>query len=1225
MGLGNFQGISLREGIAAMWKAVWAAAINMLLAALMFGQASSSVSGTVTDPSGAAVPNAKVDLSNGETGARRGTVSDSSGRYSFLTVQPGTYELSAVAPGFNNVVVSNVTLLVNNPATINLSFTNLGSVSTAVMVSAETSQVNTTDATIGNAIGGQVITQLPFEGRNVVGLLSIQPGVVYLGEPDPAKLNDYRSGAVNGNKSDQGNVTLDGVDVNDNVNGAAFKSVLRTTLDSVQEFRTITTNAGAEMGRSSGAQVSLVTKSGSNTVHGSAYEYIRNTATSANSFFNNSSGVSRPQLNRNVFGASVGGPIQKNRLFYFLNYEGRRDASQSTALRIVPNDAFRQGIFTYVEKNGSIGTLSPSQVKALDPQGIGVGVAVLTDFQKYPHPNDTSTGDGLNTSGYRFNASTPLRWNTYIARVDYTLDSAGKHQFFWRGNLQNDNYANGMLQFPGQPASSVYLENSKGFALGYTAILSPALVNNFRYGFTRQGVETTGVLNAPYSYFTNIDTLYATTRDAATIAPVHTIADDMVWTKGAHTVSFGGVVRLMGNQTSGPGTFSNALAKSVWYLNDGTDLLPADAKASTAGENQMLNLLGILSQLTTNQQYDKTGAKLAQGLSINRNWLQHVGEMYLQDSWKVTRSLTVSAGFRLGLSPAVYEANGYQTSPTIPLADLFNTRYQLANSGQPQSLAPPVAFDLASASGSRGLYPFQVQPAPRVSIAYSPQGSDSWSKFFFGGPGKTSIRAGWGMFYDNFGQSLARNFSTIQLGLSTSLRNSANQPADVLPRYSGFYSVPSGYFPVAPAGGFPQTYPPIGGNTMSIDDQLKSPYTMNTTFSIQRELKGGFMLEASFVDRQARRSLIGDDLMQPTNLVDSSSGMTYFQAAQALALMANAGTNVSNVAKIPFWENLWPGAASNGLTATQNIYKMFQNVHGDYTTALYNIDRSCNPSCSKFGPYSMYSAQYLTLYGFRSLGKSSYDGLQTTVRKRFSEGYQLDFNFTWSKCIDLGSNRETAGSETSSNAIVNSWFTGQTRAVCDYDTTRVVSALALAQLPFGKGKRFLGNANAFVNGLIGGWQLSGIVRNTSGFPLGVDNGVGYPTSWAFNGWATQTGVVPNQATTMLGNGVSMFSSSSQAFAAYSATLPGEVGQRNGIRGDGMFGIDLALGKRFNLYKIKDQQHSLQIRAEVFNLTNSVRFDVSTANLDIANEAKFGLYTQTLTQPRVFQFSGRYEF
>ena len=199
------------------------------------------------------------------------------------------------------------------------------------------------------------------------------PASTFVGDPDPARQPDFRSGNVNGGKSDQANVTLDGVDVNDQQNRSPFTSVLRVTLDSVQEFRTITTNAGADFGRTSGAQVALVTKSGTNTVHGSVYEYLRNTLTSANDFFANKAGMPRAKLDRNVFGMSLGGPIKKDRLFYFINYEGRRDRSETLSpARRGSNSRFPPGdLHATPRKDGSTGKLTPDQVQQLDPLGIG--------------------------------------------------------------------------------------------------------------------------------------------------------------------------------------------------------------------------------------------------------------------------------------------------------------------------------------------------------------------------------------------------------------------------------------------------------------------------------------------------------------------------------------------------------------------------------------------------------------------------------------------------------------------------------------------------------------------------------------------------------------------------------------------------------------------------------------------------------------------------------------
>src|SRR5262245_10521337 len=289
-----------------MKKTFCIAVLLVLSTAVYQAQTTSVLSGVVTDPSGALFPGVDLVLVNSETNGQRGAKSDEAGRYSFPQMQPGNYVLTARAPGFPEVVIRDIRLLVNTPSMVNVRF-NIGTFEQSVAVLEAAPQVNTQVATIGNAVGPRSLLALPFEARNVVGLLSIQPGVTFFG--DPSQRDDYRSGSVNGSKSDQGNVTLDGVDVNDQQNRTAFTSVLRTTLDSVQEFRTTTTNGGTYVGRTSGAQVALVTKSGTNAVHGSLYEYHRNTITSANSFFNNASAVPRPKLIRNVFGGSVGGPI----------------------------------------------------------------------------------------------------------------------------------------------------------------------------------------------------------------------------------------------------------------------------------------------------------------------------------------------------------------------------------------------------------------------------------------------------------------------------------------------------------------------------------------------------------------------------------------------------------------------------------------------------------------------------------------------------------------------------------------------------------------------------------------------------------------------------------------------------------------------------------------------------------------------------------------------------
>ena len=288
-----------------------------------------TISGVITDASGGTIAEATVELQSLDRGAVTTTRTNSSGIYVFASVQPGSYRLAVHAAGFRQVDL--LGLVVNTQDHIEQNFQlQIGSSAESITIESEAPLLNTTDASLGRSFETKQVEQLPIEARNVVELLSLQPGVTFLGKSVNAN-SDTRSGSVNGARSDQSNVTLDGVDVNDQVRGFAFTSVLRNTQDSVQEFRVSTTNANADAGRSSGAQVSLVTKSGTNALHGSAYEYNRNSAFTANDYFNkrtqltNGEPNTRPKLIRNIFGGSASGPLRKDRLFFFANYEGRRD------------------------------------------------------------------------------------------------------------------------------------------------------------------------------------------------------------------------------------------------------------------------------------------------------------------------------------------------------------------------------------------------------------------------------------------------------------------------------------------------------------------------------------------------------------------------------------------------------------------------------------------------------------------------------------------------------------------------------------------------------------------------------------------------------------------------------------------------------------------------------------------------------------------------------------
>jgi hypothetical protein len=1202
---------------------------------LLAQSGNSSVTGTVYDPSGSTAPGATVVLKNKATALEREATSDEEGRFQFREVPPGVYSISATLTGFQPATVDSFEVNVNTPSTATLRFRDLVGTAESVSVTASVAAINTADSSIGNAFSSRPILQLPLSARNPAGLLSLQPGVTFTGEdPSDPRFRDIRNGAVSGARTDQANVTLDGVDVNDQVERSSFTSVLRVTLDSVQEFRVTTFGATAEQGRGSGAQIALVTKSGSNNLHGSLYHFHRNTLTSANDFFNNRSGVSRPKLIRNVFGASLGGPIKRNRTFLFGNYEGRRDASEGSALRRVPLPSLREGNIRYFANNGELRTLTPQDLRRLDPLGIGPNSAILDLLRTYPESNDNTTGDGINSAGFRFNAATPLRWNTYILRLDHLADTAGRHAFFARGNLQNDRVL-GVPQFPGQPAAQATLENSKGLAIGYNGTWSPTLTGAFRYGFTRQAIETTGVqttsLAWPFGF--NSDSPVPTTRGAASIVPVHTISADLSYSRRAHLFQWGATGRLFGNdRTSYQSSFHSAESGESWFANGNEvfGLLP-DVRANQRRDfvDSFLGLLGVLNRGRASWNYDVSGAVLPVGAPVARRFAGRELELYAQDTWRPASTLTIILGLRWTYMPPVFERDGTQVSVEPDLSTWFETRGALAAAGRSQMEAGRISFVPVDSPSGRPLYPAaKGNFAPRISLAWAPNATSGLTRVVFGGEGRGSLRLGAGMYYDLFGMGILRQMDANTPGFTTTLVHPGGWSLATAPRFTSVTSVPSEIILPAPPGG-PGTPPDIFGGGTGIDQKIRPPYTINYNLVWNRELPAGFTLEVGYIGRLSRRSLVNINYASATNLVDPKSGVSYWEAAQPLAAAALNRVPVSSVQPIPYWENLWANAATPSLTATQAIYQAFVSGAPDWGGTISNIDNLCRPACSVLGPSAMSSPQFWGLRTLGSHGFGTYQGLQLSLRKRFSQGVQFDFNYAWSKSIDLTSMPERGGGGQNAFGnffIVNPWDRSRNRAVSDFDLTHQANINWVAELPFGRGKRWLGAISPLGNALLGGWQLSGITRLSTGFPLSVAS-QGWPVDWSTIGRAISNGVTPNQQTNKNAvwpngqTGPAMFADPVVAFSQFREPLPGETGDRNQLRGDGLFNMDLGLGKRFAM---PVEGHSLQFRAEAFNVTNSVSFLASFAGR-LGQINTFGRYSQTAVPARVMQFGLRYEF
>ena len=1235
--------------------------------------ATTSLRGVVKDASGAVIPGATVTLSNPTTGFKQSVTSASNGEYQLQQIPPAKYNITIRATGFG-VQTQIVELLVNQPATINATLS-VTADNVVVEVNAAAQTLNTTDASLGGSNDNATIQALPSEERNIGDLLSLQPGVFFIPiRQQDISTQDSRSGAVNGGRSDQGNVTLDGVDDNDQVNGYAFFGVLRETQDSTEEFRVTTGQGNADTGRSSGAQLTLVTKSGNNKFHGAAYEYFRPTNTVSNDFFNKqgqlASGFANrpPKLIRHVFGGDIGGPIFKDKLFFFANYEGKRQAESTVVNQITPTADYKAGIIDYQTAAGGVASLSAAQVTQLDAAngcavcntaaytpGPGPNPNALAYFSTIPTANGTNLGDfGLTTGSYTFASPAPVRLNTTIVRLDYVPSS--HHRIFVRGNLQDDVQA-GTEEFPGQPASYQLQADNKGLAAGETWTITSHIVNDIRYGFTRQGSAQAGVGSGDYVDFRAPNSNFpitpptAETRSTILSSPVNNLIDNLNISKGNHDIQLGVNWRLIyQNRSSNDISFNNASTNPSFLGGDPPDPQTINLPAVQGGvdENQDYqyafgNLIGAVPQVTNVYNYQLTsataGSLLADGAFIDRHFKANEYEGYIQDAWRIKPNLTITYGVRYTVLQTPWETHGQEVTPTIDTDAWFKQRESSALQGQ--IYEPDLTFAPAGRFyGKPGFYPKNKDNvAPRLAIVYAP---DS----------KTSIRAGAGIYYDHFGEGLINTFDQNgEFGLSTSVTSQAGVLTyATAPRFTGRQTLPFSNGTAPSDVTYPYTFPQGDfGIQWGLDNKLKTPYSETFDLSVQRQLPGGFTLETAYVGRLGRHLLQSQDLAEPVDYVDPQGGGDYYSAGAALSKLvdANGRNSAATVSPIPYFEHVFPYMAGfdfPGESATQAIYSdewsVFRAGLGA-TTALADIDFYCFsegvnapiPCPSNHVP-RFWQDQFASLYAQNTIGMSYYNSAQITLRHPMSHGLQTDISYTFSRSIDYGSDTERATEENaligSFSDILNTWKPYLNKGISDFDTTHLLTIDWVYQLPIGKGQSFLGTANPIVNALIGGWQSSGIFRLTSGLPFSFSE-PGWTTDWQIESDAVVTDksqVTPHRNISSSGN-VSFFTQAQAnniangLFTGSPIRLPypGEAGERNFFRGDGYLNLDSSLSKAWNLEKYG----ALKFAWEVYNVTNTVRFDPAFIASNLGGPV--GAASSALGDPsyRRMQFSLRYDF
>jgi hypothetical protein len=1190
------------------------------------------------------------------------------------------------AKGFRKSVVNRVQAQVGSIAEVSQSL-KVGAVSETVVVetSASEVQVNTQDATLGNNIENRQILELPLNNRNVIDLLTLQPGVT-------------QDGYVAGARSDQSNITLDGVDINDAQNNDINGPVLRLNAEAISEFRVETVNSNANEGRSAGAQVNLVSKTGTNNWHGALFEWNRSALGVANDWFNNRDNVPQANLVRNTFGGAVGGPIVKDKAFFFYSFEGMRLSTSNSVVREVPLANLGQGTIRYSYcVDPACATSAISSLNLAQNQQVysatGINSAALNALaqaaQKYP-ANDTSVGDGLNTGGFRFNSPFVQHLNSSYARLDFV--PTHNQNLFVRLNVIDDHTASGQW-LPGT-TSPVTWSHPSGIAIGHTWMISNNLVNNIRYGYTRQAFTSSGDSTGNDISFRFVFQPNGQLHDVSRVTPVHNITDDVSWTHGKHIFQYGINVRAISNaRVTFANAFDNAVTNPSFYLGAGdhvsssfqdfltTNSLPGGANGLDGGgitgvQNAATAIIGRFSQYTANFTFGKDGTLLAAGTPSSRNFATQAYEGYFMDSWKFRPHLTLTLGLRYSLERPVYETNGFEVQPTVPLSVYFQDRLNAAAHGT--NFTDPITVNRSGpANGGKPMYNWDKNNfQPRVAVAWSPNFSSGLLHKLFGNVNTSVFRGGFAMTNDYYGQALAVDWDLNNtLGFTSNFTTPANTYdtqacstcSGLAPLFTGFnqnvHSLPNVVVPTAGIK-FPLSQPVDFGERIetSVDSNLVAPteYTWNLTY--ERQVSKGTKLTMSYIGRKAQNLLARRDVTAFNNIVDPKSGMDWYTAGTALEKQRQQGVSTANVAPIPFFENLFPAGLASIMNSTFGLDPVCSGANPGFVptwtnTQVFYAMNSRTPSnpCAFFAgndwtdtqalvdqvmnsigaPTRFMQPQYGALSAWSTIGNSFYNGLTVSLRQRV-KSLNLDVNYTFSHSLDDASGLQTAGGFGSA-FIVNpirqsSWYGSS-----DFDIRHQINASAVWEMPFGKGRAFLNDDNRLVDAVVGGWQLSTIYRWNTGLPVSA---MPYDDArWATN-WNVQANVTPTTAISTCpdrSNTPKLFGGCDlkAIYQSFRNAFPGETGPRNYLRAPGYMNGDMGLSKSFEMPW--NEQQKLQLRWDVFNVANYQPFgaiDTSRSGFGVARDplrrnltppSNWANFTAIQGQPRQMQIALRYSF
>jgi len=1230
------------------------------LSAQLQAQAVSSVTGVVVDPSGSVLTDAVVTLTNPATGTEYKAVTNSAGSYRITNVPPGPgYTIEVTHSGFSSFKVENVYVNVANVASRNVTLSPGTQVEVSVSAQGQGVTLNTEDATIGNNVQVEKLNELPVQNRlSPAVLFSLQPGVTI-------------DGSVTGARSDQNFVSVDGLDVNDLATGQFGQINGGAPVDSVQEFRGTVAGFTSSTGFGGGGQFALVTKGGTNEWHGQANIYHRDNSTTANDWFNNLAGIRAPKLVRNQFGGSIGGPIKHDRAFFFFDYTNSRTAQQSSVLRVVPLPSFLAGNVSYIN-NGSgcsrtsrqntqpscISQLTPAQVRAMDPGGIGESPAILNLLKsRYPAVNDVTAGDGVNSGGYRFNAPYSTFTTAYVGRVDYNLTSSMR--LWGRGTVTRGNQINSTQQFPGDPAASELVDRSYAYVGGLDWQISTNKFNQFNYGSTVQDwnfPRPNNILGANQASFaggttTLFDRPFSNPSNAqGRHIPIPQVQDNFSWTVGRHSLSFGGTFKWINAHeysTIDYNQLALGLGGNVQGLNSAlrpNDLLPASTTAQVTYDSAFATALGRVGSVGSGFNYDTSGNALPQLTGSQRTYQSYQTQIYISDAWKVTPHLTLKYGLSYQYYSVPYETHGLETAQTAFTFDKYIAdRVSQSQSGDTDPDALP--FLTYSLGGPKNHGPGLYQPdrknfAPNVAFAWNPS-FDS----------KTVFSGGIGMVYDrtivNAVQYQQDQYNYLfQQSLQTNY-GSGKDPAGSLANDPRYDSVPAIAAPATPKPPF-TPYVDAGGPfglaigqfSQMIDPKLKTPYSIMANFGIQHEFPGSTLLKVSWVGRYGRRLLAQADSSQLIDFPDKASGQLMGDAIGNVTQQLRAGADPANLPAQPWLENLLPAGlgVENGYSNTtslvaDNLQSLL--IKGDFADTIQQL-------ASGFGlPYNVgMSSQFAGNVVFTNKGFSTYNGLLVSLQKNLTQGLQFDVNYTWAHSIDNTSLLANDQAISGYGFICDVLRPRLCRANSDFDVTHYITGYMTYQLPFGRGRTYGGNIPWLLDEVVGGWNLSNIVSWHSGNAFSTVSSA-FVAGYANNAAAIFTGDssdIQRKVHKTSDGTLTLFADPTRAANAFVGPVGFQIGPRNSLRGPQYFNLDTGLAKTFKI--VPEWGLNLQFRGDAFNILNHPNFAVPDNNSnydDITKPSNFGQLTSMVdstgrataisgnTGSRVVQLSARVQF